>query len=79
MLYYNNKQLNYEDIKMSENNHNAKIIVDELRTLNKILSCFLVIAIKDSSIKNLTVDEIKKVMPIVNNVSNAISENINNV
>ena len=58
---------------------NAKIIVDELRTLNKILSCFLVIAIKDSSIKNLTVDEIKKVMPIVNNVSNAISENINNV
>jgi len=64
---------------MSENNHNAKIIVDELRTLNKILSCFLVIAIKDSSIKNLTVDEIKKVMPIVNNVSNAISENINNV
>ena len=65
--------------KMSENNHNAKIIVDELRTLNKILSCFLVIAIKDSSIKNLTVDEIKKVMPIVNNVSNAISENINNV
>ena len=64
---------------MSENNHNTKIIVDELRTLNKILSCFLVIAIKDSSIKNLTVDEIKKVMPIVNNVSNAISENINNV
>ena len=64
---------------MSENNHNAKIIVDELRTLNKILSCFLVIAIKDSSIKDLTVDEIKKVMPIVNNVSNAISENINNV
>ena len=64
---------------MSENNHNAKIIVDELRTLNKILSCFLVIAIKDSSIKDLTVDEIKKVMPIVNSVSNAISENINNV
>tara|TARA_Y100000289_G_scaffold49283_1_gene49932 strand:- start:288 stop:482 length:195 start_codon:yes stop_codon:yes gene_type:complete len=64
---------------MSEQNENTKMIVEQLENLNKILSCFLVIAIKDSSIKNLTVDEIKKVMPIVNNVSNAISENINNV
>ena len=46
--------------------------------LNKILSCFLVIAIKDSTIKTMTANEIKKVMPVINTITKSISENINN-
>jgi|TARA_A100001391_G_scaffold182359_1_gene148838 hypothetical protein len=63
---------------MSENNHNTKMIVEQLENLNKILSCFLVIAIKDSTLKTMSPTEIQKVMPIVNNTLKAINESINN-
>ena len=46
--------------------------------LNKILSCFLAIAIKDSTLKTMTANEIKKVMPVINTITKSISENINN-
>ena len=54
-------------------------LLEQLENLNKILSCFLVIAIKDSTLKELTTEEIEKIMPVVNSVSNTISKNITNV
>ena len=54
-------------------------LLEQLENMNKILSCFLVIAIKDSTLKELTTEEIEKIMPVVNSVSNTISKNITNV
>jgi|TARA_R100001015_G_scaffold16783_1_gene8741 hypothetical protein len=62
---------------MSEQSNNTQIIANELRTLNKILSCLLTIAIKDSTLKTMTTADIEKVMPVINSVSKAVSENIN--
>ena len=62
---------------MSEQSNNTQIIANELRTLNKILSCLLTIAIKDSPLKTMTTADIEKVMPVINSVSKAVSENIN--
>tara|TARA_R100001129_G_C5221651_1_gene219861 strand:+ start:373 stop:597 length:225 start_codon:yes stop_codon:yes gene_type:complete len=62
---------------MSENSNNTQIIANELRTLNKILSCLLTIAIKDSTLKTMTTADIEKVMPVINSVSKTVSENIN--
>jgi len=62
---------------MSEQSNNTQIIANELRTLNKILSCLLTIAIKDSTLKTMTTADIEKVMPVINSVSKTVSENIN--
>ena len=45
-------------------------------TLNKIMSCFLVIATTESTFKSKTNDEIKKVMPQINETLKSIHENI---
>ena len=62
---------------MSEQSNNTQIIANELRTLNKILSCLLTIAIKDSTLKTMPTADIEKVMPVINSVSKTVSENIN--
>ena len=62
---------------MRAQSNNTQIIANELRTLNKILSCLLTIAIKDSTLKTMTTADIEKVMPVINSVSKAVSENIN--
>ena len=87
MLYYNINNIIEELNKMSDEYQDAILenMNNELRKLNqsqnelnKILSCFLVIAIKDSTLKTMTANEIKKVMPVINTITKSISENINN-
>ena len=62
---------------MSENSNNTQIIANELRTLNKILSCLLTIAIKDSTLKSMTTANIKEIMPDINSIAKTVSKNIN--
>ena len=57
-------------------NDNAKKIADSLNNLNKIMSLFLVIAFDGSTFKSKTNDEIKKVMPRINETLKSIHENI---
>ena len=57
-------------------NDNAKKIADSLNNLNKIMSLFLVIAFDGSTFKSKTNDEIKKVMPKINETLKSIHENI---
>jgi len=45
-------------------------------TLNKIMSCFLVIATTESTFKNKTNNEIKAIMPQINETLKSIHENI---
>ena len=87
MLYYNINNIIEELKKMSDEYQDAILenMNNELRKLNqsqnelnKILSCFLVIAIKDSTLKTMTANEIKKVMPVINTITKSISDNINN-
>ena len=54
-------------------------LLDRFDNLNEILSCFLVIAIKDSSLKNMPTNDVEKIMPIINNLLTTINKNINNV
>jgi hypothetical protein len=55
-------------------NDNAKKINDSLNNLNKIMSLILVIAFDGSTFKSKTNDEIKKVMPKINETLKAINE-----
>ena len=58
------------------NNDNAKKINDSLNNLNKIMSLILVLAFDGSTFKSKTNDEIKKVMPKINETLKSIHENI---
>ena len=58
-------------------NDNAKKIADSLNNLNKIMSLILVLAFDGSTFKSKTNDEIKKVMPRINETLKAINESIN--
>ena len=55
---------------------NAKKINDSLNNLNKIMSLILVLAFDGSTFKSKTNDEIKKVMPKINETLKAINESI---
>ena len=68
----------YQDAILENMNNELRKLNQSQNELNKILSCFLVIAIKDSTLKTMTANEIKKVMPVINTISKSISENINN-
>ena len=57
-------------------NDNAKKIADSLNNLNKIMSLILVLAFDGSTFKSKTNDEIKKVMPKINDTLKAINESI---
>jgi len=57
-------------------NDNAKKIANSLNNLNKIMSLFLVIAFDGSTFKSKTNDEIKKVMPKINETLKSIHKNI---
>jgi len=58
-------------------NDNAKKIADSLNDLNKIMSLILILAFDGSTFKSKTNDEIKKVMPKINETIKSINENIN--
>ena len=69
--------------KMSEQNENTKLVVEQLKklnsnfnTFNKIMSSFLVIATTESTFKNKTKKEIKTIVPVVNTTLRAINESI---
>ena len=57
-------------------NDNAKKINDSLNNLNKIMSLILVLAFDGSTFKSKTNDEIKKVMPKINETLKSIHESI---
>ena len=69
------KNMSNEKIKDSE--YYLKDISKSLNNLNKIMSLFLVIAFDGSTFKSKTNDEIKKVMPKINETLKAINESIN--
>ena len=56
----------YQDAILENMNNELRKLNQSQNELNKILSCFLVIAIKDSTLKTMTANEIKKVMPVIN-------------
>jgi len=58
-------------------NDNAKKIADSLNDLNKIMSLILILAFDGSTFKSKTNDEIKKVMPKINETIKSINESIN--
>ena len=68
------KKMSNENIKDSE--YYLRDISKTLNNLNKIMSCFLVIATTESTFKSKTNDEIKKVMPKINETLKAINESI---
>tara|TARA_Y100001937_G_scaffold14631_1_gene19777 strand:- start:81 stop:302 length:222 start_codon:yes stop_codon:yes gene_type:complete len=68
----------YQDAILENMNNELRKLNQSQNELNKILSSFLVIAIKDSTLKTMTANEIKKVMPVINTITKSISENINN-
>jgi hypothetical protein len=68
------KKMSNEKIKDSE--YYLKDISKSLNNLNKIMSLFLVIAFDGSTFKSKTNDEIKKVMPKINETLKSIHENI---
>jgi hypothetical protein len=68
------KNMSNEKIKDSE--YYLKDISKSLNNLNKIMSLFLVIAFDGSTFKSKTNDEIKKVMPKINETLKSIHENI---
>ena len=57
-------------------NDNARKINESLNNLNKIMSLILVLAFDGSTFKSKTNDEIKKVMPKINETLKSIHENI---
>ena len=63
--------------KIKDSEYYLKDISKSLNNLNKIMSCFLVIATTESTFKSKTNDEIKKVMPRINETLKSINENIN--
>jgi len=58
-------------------NDNVKKIADSLNDLNKIMSLILILAFDGSTFKSKTNDEIKEVMPKINETIKTINENIN--
>tara|TARA_R100000234_G_scaffold80366_1_gene50419 strand:- start:343 stop:591 length:249 start_codon:yes stop_codon:yes gene_type:complete len=66
---------------MSEENNNAKLVVEQLKklnsnfnTFNKIMSNFLVIATTESTFKGKTKEDIKTIVPVVNSTMKTINE-----
>ena len=53
-----------------------KKLNSNFNTLNKIMSNFLVLALDSSTFKKKTNDEIKKIMPQINETLKSIHENI---
>ena len=53
-----------------------KKLNSNFNTLNKMMSCFLVLSLVNSPFKSKTNDEIKKVMPRINETLKSIHENI---
>ncbi len=62
--------------KIKDSEYYLKDISKSLNNLNKIMSLFLVIAFDGSTFKSKTNDEIKKVMPKINETLKSIHENI---
>jgi hypothetical protein len=62
--------------KIKDSEYYLKDISKSLNNLNKIMSLFLVIAFDSSTFKSKTNDEIKKVMPRINETLKSIHENI---
>ena len=62
--------------KIKDSEYYLKDISKSLNNLNKIMSLFLVIAFDSSTFKSKTNDEIKKVMPKINETLKSIHENI---
>ena len=62
--------------KINASKYYLKDISRTLNNLNKIMSCSLVIATTESTFKSKTNDEIKKVMPRINETLKSIHENI---
>ena len=52
-------------------------LLNKFDTLNTIMSAFLFIAIKDSTLKTMTANEIEKISPVVNSIAKSINKNIN--
>jgi hypothetical protein len=73
------KQSTKEQVEKIEQDIFQNKLLDRFDNLNEILSCFLVIAIKDSSLKNMPTNDVEKIMPIINNLLTTINKNINNV
>jgi hypothetical protein len=67
---------NMSNEKIKDNEYYLKDISKSLNNLNKIISLFLVIAFDGSTFKSKTNDEIKKVMPKINETLKSIHENI---
>jgi hypothetical protein len=67
---------NMSNEKIKDNEYYLKDISKSLNNLNKIMSLFLVIAFDGSTFKSKTNDEIKKVMPKINETLKSIHENI---
>tara|TARA_R110002167_G_scaffold153999_1_gene348223 strand:- start:12 stop:215 length:204 start_codon:yes stop_codon:yes gene_type:complete len=53
-----------------------KKLNSNFNTLNKVMSCFLVIATTESNFKSKTNDEIVAIMPQINETLKSIHENI---
>jgi DNA-directed RNA polymerase subunit F len=68
------KNMSNEKIKDSE--YYLKDISKSLNNLNKIMSCFLVIATTESIFKKKTNNEIVAIMPQINETLKSIYENI---
>ena len=69
----------YQDEILKDISKNIKDIKEQLITKNKIDSINLVFNLaSNDTFKRFNEEEIKKVMPIVNNTLKAINESINN-
>ena len=64
------------DNKQSSIETELKKLNSNFNTLNKIMSNFLVLALDSSTFKKKTNDEIKKIMPQINETLKSIHENI---
>ena len=71
------KQSTKEQVEKIEQDIFQNKLLDKFDNLNEILSCFLVIAIKDSSLKSMPTNDVEKIMPIINNLLTTINKNIN--
>ena len=58
-------------------NDNAKKIANSLNNLNEIMSAFLFIVIKDSTLNKLTENQIKEISPSIMSLAKLINKSIN--
>ena len=62
--------------RIKDGEYYLRDISKTLNNLNKIMSCFLVIATTESTFKNKTNKEIKTIVPIVSSTLKTINESI---